>query len=278
MYCVIHGSQGEDGQTRDYQFLAMREHVLGPILLCVVEEVHRLSRRRSSKGGKTGAKAFPGKLPASLCAGLVVRLLEPTSNSHFATSVLHKRLSLDAHGHAAGEPQVLWEIPKLDLKVKESSTLLRVLVSSTAVAAMKAIEGRDVAKLDSSPEPRPLFTAESFAPTAPGKKALKAYMVEMGSMYERVTAKNVVDIWQLLPSKTPWRELVELSSDYFDTMLLSKNMGGKKLAATHREYSLFCYEKLREAAPTAVRGEKPFVLFLRQVEKLAKPCLPTNQD
>ena len=276
MICVVHSSQGQDDETRDYQFLAMREHVLGPVLLCVVEEVHRLSRRKSSKGGTTGAKAFPGKLPASLCAGLVVRLLEPTSKGHFETSVLHKRLSLDAHGVAAGEPQILYEVPKIELKVKETSTLLHVVVSDEAVAGMAAVEGKDFTKLDSSLEPRPLFTAESFPPTAPGKKALKAYMVEMGSMYERLTAKQVVDICQLLPSKTPWRELVELSSDYFDTMLLTKDMGGKKLATTHREYSLFVYEKLREAAPTKARGEKAFVVFLRQVEKMAKPCLPTS--
>ena len=72
-----------------------------------------------------------------------------------------------------------------------------------------------------------------------------------------------------------WLEIIERAPLFFDKLLLSKNLHGKRLASNSKEYSMFVYAKFRQIAPTKSRGVKHFLTCLREVEAHAPAALPT---
>ena len=138
---------------------------------------------------------------------------------------------------------------------------------------MNAMVGCDVALKDTKASDGTCsvaFTCDSFVPTPAGNKLMKEYVRQLGKMYSVVAGKAVEDV-----APCPWAALVERTPGYFQAKLNTKNFQGKKLALSHRDFSLQVFYKFQEVAPSMTKGVGPFKAWMAELHKLAPPLLPT---
>ncbi|CAE6963511.1 unnamed protein product [Symbiodinium sp. CCMP2592] len=272
-----------DSGTRDYQFIVVREHVLGEPMVCLVEEVFRLSMRRDKK--VPGSKPFPAALPQDFCGGVHVRVMEPFQEGVFKTTLLHKRMTLECHSLDCSAPQILYQIPASQCRAGADPYKLVLKLTSAAVKALKAAEGLDF-KMEATEDAREegmIYTADMFGPSAKGALAIKSYMREMKKMYEKTSGQPLADaqgrVTAMRSSSFPvpgvWDEIVQRCPLYFELLLSTKDLHGKSVAANAKDYSMRIYRIFQETAPTKLRGTQAFLTFLRKLNDKAPAALPT---
>ena len=187
----------DDGK-RAYQFCAVREHVLGEVMPALVEEVFRLSAKKT---GGPGKKLCPGSLETRLCGWVTLRLLEEVELEGqagiFRCTLLHKRLGVDPSSIDKGSPQLLFQIPASEACVEEHPSFLQVRFSKNVQESLTRATGCDFSlrePKDAADENKDVFyTYDAFSNSASGIQNVKKYMLEMAAMYSKTTGGSLCD-------------------------------------------------------------------------------------
>ena len=193
----------DKSRSRCYQFLAIREHECGPILLALTDECYRWSRKKragtTKQAGPGSSKPCPEAVPADWCSAVQVRLLEGPrihkDQPTYLTTTLHRRLHLMPHNLESHSAQVLYEIPPSQYTVKETDAALVVMLTAQAQEALESIQGLSPSSSHAKEgsQTKANFTYDMFTPTASGKQAIVAYLEVMRKMYGHTTGKELVD-------------------------------------------------------------------------------------
>ncbi|CAE7223765.1 unnamed protein product [Symbiodinium sp. CCMP2592] len=289
------------GNQRNYQFVALREHVCGEVLIGLIEECFRVTARKKGQGLETKkmgtCKPFPGELPANLAGALHIRLLHACGNGHYITSALHKKLSIEPHSVDKGRPQLLFEIPPKSIQLKETKSCLAIRLDPLGQKSLQAASGCDVQLTgDASSEPAALvYTSECFENTKQGQRMIQSYVQEMSKMYLKVAGKQIWDDQGQVKIRNNdklhspdlavcvvggffsirWIEIVERAPGYFSKKFLTKTIAGKA-TTTLKNFSRSVWSEFAAVAPTKTRGSAPFIAWLRELHDIAPACLPTH--
>ena len=276
----------ETGHRR-YQILVFRCHTVAPIQLGICEQVWRFSSNRGPQTGKrtAGFKPFGGTVPAELCAGVHIRILEPSTqaNGFFAT-LQQATVFLDTHVTDKGSPIILCEVPEANYKIKENAVAVFFELGDEAMRLLQRAEGMDFAVKSGGGCSESVFTYTSFFPTKEGRASMQAYMEELRGIYKRTMAKDIVDASGCVSLKTGsgsqvhlrWRDLVLRLPGYFDVLLRPKAVSGAKAKLSSEEFSKGVWAKFAAVAPTSTARVQPFFSFLKAIGDLSPELLPTT--
>lgn len=109
------------------------------------------------------------------------------------------------------------------------------------------------------------------------------FLQELQKLFEKVTQRQLLDESGCIcvriagifsNSYAPnYNQLVVRAPSWFQSRLLAKDISGKPLmSVTH--YSEGVYRKFQEVAPACEDRVKPFLYFLRTIDREAEPLLP----